>query len=153
MTEEYEDAVSTLAEELESSGAVRSASSIKFAVGGIRRLVQAIGNTSRDAKRFYWRVLSPQKLSQIPGISVQTPIGTPLQPLSEPPLWLLFCINGPDMAMLEHVDLRPVCSDNELFVNLPTAYLRLRTGVPRVRRWLTSLGNIHFVQVSAHLGS
>ncbi|KAL2069018.1 hypothetical protein VTL71DRAFT_15356 [Oculimacula yallundae] len=62
------------------------------------------------------------------------------------PLWVLFCINGSEIATLQHLDLCTTKSDLELFTNLKTAYLSLRSQVALVRRLFLRLSKIHFVQ-------
>lgn len=147
MTEEYENAVSILADQLESSGIVKHASTSRFEFGAIKGILETLGNRSREAKQFFQRLFFPQQPHTVLGTNLQTGADIQLQPLNDPPLWLLFCINGSDLAILEHLDVRPVCSDNQLFVNLRKAYVRLRSEVTWVRRCLTKLGHIHFVQV------
>jgi hypothetical protein len=62
------------------------------------------------------------------------------------PLWLLFRINGGDLATLQHIDLCMTKSDCELFICLKERYSLLRSKVAFVRRLFLQLSEIHFVQ-------
>lgn len=146
MIEEYENAVSILADQLESSGAVKQVATSSFELGTLHQISQALGNRRQEAKQIFRRLFSHRQPAKGLGTELQTGTSVQMQPLADP-LWLLFCINGSDLAILEHVDLRSVCSDNQLFINLRTVYTRLRSKVNWVKRYLTKLGHIHFVQV------
>ena len=81
----------------------------------------------------------------------ETELAVEMQPPSPvaDPLWLLFCINGSNLATLQHLDLCMTKLDYELFICLKTRYLFLRSEVAFARRLFLGLSKIHFVEVSA----
>jgi hypothetical protein len=104
-------------------------------------------NICISVSRFLASLAPRRKRSILPetGLAVEM---QPPSPVADP-LWLLFCINGSNLATLQHLDLCMTKSDYELFTCLKTRYLFLRSKVAFARSLFLGLSKIHFVQVSA----
>jgi hypothetical protein len=151
VTELNPGAAAALALELEASGVMEYAFATEKRRGSFMIMMQSFNNIISEVKGFFKRSPSLKKRPVLPnnesGVSIEMQQETP----SANPLWLLCCINGRDLAVLEHLDISTTKSDNELFVYLKKTYLGLRSEAVMLKRWLTELSGIHFVEVTSQM--
>lgn len=138
--------VEAIADELRASGIAREVRTTDQANIFLTWFKNSCMNIRVSVSRFLASLVPRRKQPILPETE---PVETqPQLPVGDP-LWLLFCINGSNLATLQHLDLCKTKSDYELFTCLKTRYLFLRSKMVFARRLFLGLSKIHFVQVSA----